>query len=712
VDRRGPVPAAVAGAGAALVVRPVRLLVWLPLGLYVALTGAGLVLQWLAGIPEDPTAGLVGGAVMSAAIGVSSAVGSLLAARRPAHPIGWLLGGTALVWALQQCSFGYGAYGLAADPGSLPAAIPVALLHRTMEPPILLGAALVFLLFPDGRLPSARWRPVAWTGVAAAAVVVLGWIVDPGTSTIANVAIRSPLHVGAALHASLTPLVVTAFLLLFVVLAAAVVSLVVRLRGARGEARQQLKWFVYATALVPVGFGLLFFGPGATADRIGTALVVVATVAMPVAVAVAIFKYRLYAIDLVIHKTVVIGVLGTFITGVYVAVVAGLGQFLGTTATARGGSNLGLSILATAVVAVCFQPVRERVQRLADRLVYGRRASPYEVVSRFSAAMATTYAAGDLLAGMAQVLAEGTGATAAAVWLRVGGRLRPVACWPPPAEPAHPAAIELAGEELPALAGVSRAVPVRHQGELLGVLALTKPPGEPLTPTEDTLLADLATQAGLALRNVGLVEELRASRQRIVTAQDQERRRLERDIHDGAQQRLVSVALAVRMARQRLDPTADPALADGLGRSAEQLDLALAELRELARGIHPAILTEAGLGSALESLAERAAVPARVTAAPDRRLPAAVESTAYFVVSEALANVAKHARASTATIAAHQADGRLRVEVADDGVGGADPAKGSGLRGLADRVAALDGRLEVISPPGGGTRVVAELPCG
>ena len=704
--QQGPVAVPVGSRGATTV-GPTRLLAWLPLGLYAVLTAVGLVLQRRAGMPEDPTIGLGGVAVMSAAILVWSFVGSLIVARRPSHPIGWLLGATALVWAVQQCSFGYGAYGLVAHPGSLPAAIPVALLHRPMEPLTLLGAALVFLLFPDGRLPSARWRPVAWAGLAAAAVLVLGWIVDPGTLTIGNLRIRSPVQVGAALHGILTPLVVVAFLLLFVVLVAAVVSLVLRLRGARGEARQQLKWFVYATGLVPVGFGVQFFGPSATTDRIGTALVVVATVGMPAAVAVAVFRYRLYAIDVVIRKTVVVGVLGAFITGVYVAVVAGLGQVVG----AKAGSSLGLSILATAVVAVCFQPVRERVQRLADRLVYGQRATPYEILSRFSAAMATTYAAGDLLAGMGRVLAEGTGATTAQVWLRIGGRLHHAACWPPTGEPDHPAAIQLAGEELPVFAGASRALPVRHQGELLGVLTLTKPPGEPLTPTEDTLLADLAAQAGLALRNVRLVEELRASRQRIVTAQDQERRRIERDIHDGAQQRLVSVALTVRMAQQRLDPAADPALAAGLGRTAEQLDLALAELRELARGIHPAILTEEGLGAALESLAERAAVPARVIAAPGRRLPAAVETTAYFVVSEALANVAKHAGTCTATITARQANGRLLVEVADGGVGGANPAKGSGLRGLADRAAALNGRLEVVSPPGGGTQVLVDLPC-
>src|SRR6266511_847861 len=282
VDRHEPAAAAVAGT--ATRVRPARLLAWLLLGLYGVFTVVALVLQGLAGIPEDP-AGLAGVALLSAVILVWSVVGSLLAARRPSHPIGWLLAGTALVRAIYECCFGYAAYGLVAHPGSLPAAIPVALVHRPMEPLTLLGAALVFLLFPDGRLPSVRWRPVVWTGLAAAALLVLAWIVDPGTLTLGPLGIGSPVQLGPALHRILTPLVVVAFLLLFVVLLAAAVSLVLRLRRARSEARQQLKWFVYATALVPVGFGMLFFGPSDTTDRIGAALVAVASVAMPLAVA-------------------------------------------------------------------------------------------------------------------------------------------------------------------------------------------------------------------------------------------------------------------------------------------------------------------------------------------------------------------------------------------------------------------------------------------
>jgi PAS domain S-box-containing protein len=204
-------------------------------------------------------------------------------------------------------------------------------------------------------------------------------------------------------------------------------------------------------------------------------------------------------------------------------------------------------------------------------------------------------------------------------------------------------------------------------------------------------------------------EELRASRMRLVEAQDAERRRLERNLHDGAQQRLVSLALTLRLAHERISDSAGDA-PELLDRAAEELALALAELRELARGIHPAVLSERGLGPALEGVVARAPVRVELTALPDGRVPEAVEAAAYYVVSEALVNVARYANASRATVSIAPVDGRLVVEIADDGVGGADSAKGTGLRGLADRVEALDGRLELESERGGGTRLRAEIP--
>jgi signal transduction histidine kinase len=221
-------------------------------------------------------------------------------------------------------------------------------------------------------------------------------------------------------------------------------------------------------------------------------------------------------------------------------------------------------------------------------------------------------------------------------------------------------------------------------------------------------LTPIAFLGGLMRSRISeLVAELRASRARIVEAGDAERRRLERDLHDGAQSRLVALALLLRSARRRAD---DPRLAELLDQAQDELNTSLEELRELARGIHPAVLTDRGLEPALEALTSRAPLPVELDVADGERLPGPVESAAYFVVSEALTNVAKYAHASHATVAVRRANGNVTVEVTDDGVGGADAAGGSGLRGLADRLAALDGTLRLDSPAGHGTRLHAEIP--
>ena len=232
-----------------------------------------------------------------------------------------------------------------------------------------------------------------------------------------------------------------------------------------------------------------------------------------------------------------------------------------------------------------------------------------------------------------------------------------------------------------------------------------------------SLIEAVGAAAGLALEKERLqaevraqLEEVRASRARIVEAADAERRRVERDLHDGAQQRLVTLSLALGLAREQAASN-DDALVSSLAEASDEATRALNELRELGRGLHPAILSEAGLGAALEALAERSAVPTTVAAAPEKRLPEAVEIGAYFVASEALANVAKHSNATQVTLNARCRGGVLVLAIDDDGRGGADPARGSGLTGLEDRVAALGGRLRVDSPTGAGTRLVAEIPC-
>ena len=242
---------------------------------------------------------------------------------------------------------------------------------------------------------------------------------------------------------------------------------------------------------------------------------------------------------------------------------------------------------------------------------------------------------------------------------------------------------------------------------------------DPVLLEDPGLVASVASAMRLSVENERLqaeveaqLGEVRESRARIVAAGDAERKRVERDLHDGAQQRLVSLTLALRLAKLKLGDDGDPELRLSLDQASDEARSALAELRELARGIHPQILTEAGLGSAIESLADRSSVDVAVDLATDRRFSPAVEAAAYFVVSEALANVAKYAGASRALVRLDWQNDELTVEISDDGVGGAEPGAGGGLRGLADRLSAIDGRLEIISPTGGGTRLLAHIPTG
>jgi len=426
---------------------------------------------------------------------------------------------------------------------------------------------------------------------------------------------------------------------------------------------------------------------------------------------VAILKYRLYNIDVVISKTVVYAVLAAFITAVYVLLVVGVGALAG----AGGRPSLGLSILATAVVAVAFQPVRERVQRLANRLVYGRRATPYEALAQLSERMAGTYATEELLPRMALIVAAATGADRADVWLRDGDVLRADASWPAGAEPPSP--VPLAGDELPA-SGAGHLVAVRHRGELLGALSVTKKRGDTVTPTEDRLIGNLASQAGLVLRNAGLTEqllarlaELRASRERLVTTQDTERQRLERDLRDGPQRELAGLAGKLGDAARALDH--DEARAKALlDEVTSEIAGALAGLRELARGIYPPLLADMGIAAALDAQARRAPIPVSVETDGIGRYPEEVEAAVYFCALEALRGAAWHADATHASVRLSANGGDLRFEVTGDGQ---RPGAGAGpwdadLQAMADRVDALGGEILIAAAPGRGTRINGRVP--
>jgi signal transduction histidine kinase len=240
------------------------------------------------------------------------------------------------------------------------------------------------------------------------------------------------------------------------------------------------------------------------------------------------------------------------------------------------------------------------------------------------------------------------------------------------------------------------------------VFGLAPGPG-PVAPLADRIELLAADNARLQTEIEAQLEEVRASRVRIIAAGDAERKRVERDLHDGAQQRLVSLTLALRLARSRLGDDLDPSAKLSLDQASDDAKAALSELRQLARGIHPQILTEAGLGPAVQSLADRSSVDVRVEI-DAIRFPSVVEGAAYFTISEALANVSKYAQATQASVRTRSQDDGLVIEIADDGIGGADPSTGTGLRGLADRLASVDGSLEIRSPVGGGTHLLARIP--
>jgi signal transduction histidine kinase len=459
-------------------------------------------------------------------------------------------------------------------------------------------------------------------------------------------------------------------------------ALVGRYRAARGDERQQLKWLATGGSFLALSLFASFVIQAARpqtfarADQLFegqfVALIVIAGfTSVPVATAFAVLRYRLYAIDLVIRKTAVYAVLAVllFLLGIVPAWV-----FAGLVLDVSGETEISWAV-AGVIVGVAVWPLRRLAARIADRLVFGRRATPYEVLSEFSHRVAETYAADDVLERMARVLGEAVGAEAATVWLGAGAGARPVASWPRPAP---------LDDELP-----DSAVEVRHQGNLLGALSVRMPARDPMSPAKERLNRDLAGQAGLVLRNAALIEDLRASRQRLVAAQDQERRRLERDIHDGAQQQLVALAVKLGLAERIVSSDAERAAA----RVAEAL-------------------ADEGLLAALTAQARKASLPVMVDADGVGRLPQEIEAAVYFSCLEALQNAAKHAGASAATIRLGRRDGELTFEVADDGRG-FDPAvitRGTGLQGIADRLAALGGTLEVRSQPGRGTTIVGSLP--
>jgi signal transduction histidine kinase len=626
-------------------------------------------------------------------------MGALIVIRQPRNTIGWIVLLSGPLAAIGFATDGWALRSFARSAGPLPLGTFAAWVAN-----LILGSHLLFLvigllllLFPDGRLPSPRWRWLLWYGgfvYGMLAVTAALWSADV-TGIFPRRALPSLLPGQDAAQAAAKPFLA----IQLTVVAACLAALIMRFRRARGDERQQLRWFVYTVTVVigaVVVSIVVIFGNG----RYSFALFSL----IPIPIAVAVLKYHLYDLDLVISKTIVFGTLAVFITAIYAATVAGAGALAG-----RRGS-LALAAVAAAVIAVAFQPLRERVQHLANRIVYGRRATPYEVLAEFSGRMADAYATEEVPRRMAQILAQGTGAQVAEVWLALGTELHRAAAWPGETPAPDPLPVPASGG-LPVVPGADRAVPVLHRGQLLGALTVRMPPGSPLTAAQDKLIRDLAAQAGLVLRNARLIEELRASRQRLVAAQDGERRRIERNIHDGAQQQLVALAVHLRLTDSLIDD--DPAGAHAALRELQaQAGEAVRDLRELAHGIYPPLLADRGLPDALAAQARRSTVPVVTQARGVGRYSQDVEAAVYFCCLEALQNITKYAGAASARLCVSAVNSHLSFEVTDDGRG-FDPAltaHGTGLQGMADRLEALGGTIEIRSRPGQGTTIAGRIP--
>ena len=642
------------------------------------------------------------------------AIGRAIVSRQPANTIGWLLIAIPVLSLVALTNGSYSTRALTVDPGLLPFGLAAAWVDRWIMVPTFSAFIPLFLLYPDGHLPSRRWRLVGVLAFAAPVFTTIAFAVTPGQLTgafsdISSAHVSNPLGIDA-LSGSIDALTQIGGFLILGSAIAAMLSIVVRYRRSDAEVRQQIRWlsFVgvafFVELVVTVIAAVLFGDSGVVGDVMFMLMFITLVIGIPVACGIAILRYHLYDLNLVIRKTFVYALLAGFVTLVYAGVVAALSSVV-------GGDSLVLSVVATGIVAALFQPVRRWATRLADRLVFGRRAEPYEVLSRFSDRVGGTFAAEDVLPRMAHVSPKGRARSGVELWLGTGTGLH---------ERGRVAGRRRADREpRPDRRGpASGTGPRRRSGS-----ASPRPSRSPAA--EDKLLDDLASQASVVVRNVGLTsdlqervdelsrraDELRASRARIVAAHDAERRRLERNIHDGAQQHLVALAVKLRLAKA-LAAKGDAAQAATMLRELhDQTDLARRTLLDLAGGIYPATLEDRGIAAALEEQARAAGAPVAVEAEGVDRLAIETEAAVYFVCLEAMQNAQKYARASHVAVRLGRDDGHLAFEVRDDGIGFDGSAiAGSGLQNMRDRLSALGGDVEIRSAPGEGTTVRGRVP--
>ena len=623
-------------------------------------------------------------------VGVNEAlalIAVLLTTRRPEHPISWVLAITAFVWAIGPLAHAYAFEALVADPGKLPGGLAAAWLDNwAWLPALALPLSALLLLMPDGHLASRRWWPVpaalAVGTVCASFAVSSSPTFDLGTAT----PIENPLALDT--QAVIVAGIVGGILVIGG-LGASLVAFVVRYWSSDGDERQQLRWVGVSLGLaVPLGvLGASLWGvvPGAEV------LPALAFLALPTGIAVAVLKYRLYEIDLVVNRALVYGVMTVGVVGSYVAVVG----FVGATLSPSG--DLVVSLVVTGVVAVCFQPLRARVQRFVNRLMYGERVDPYTAIAGLGRTLASSLQLDAVLSNVVETI----GHTLALqyVGLALAGS---------DASREGETAAEYGAPITDLLA-----LPLVHQGIAVGELRLAPRPGERLRERDHRLIADLAPQVAAAVHAVGLSQELQLARQRIVQLREEERRRIRRDLHDGLGPALAGLTFTLEAVRNLTE--SDLQRADELLVSAtEQVQTMIGDVRRLIYGLRPATLDQLGLAASLRGLASQESSPGTSVTidAPSSLppLPAAVEVAAYWIAQEALTNVRRHAHARTCSVHVAVEPTVLRLEVADDGEGLTSGSTGIGLHTMRERAAEIGGACEIGPRTGGGTLVMASLP--
>jgi signal transduction histidine kinase len=614
-------------------------------------------------------------------------IGVLVAVRRPGHPMGTLLCVYGLASAACIVTLAYARAAVVHFPGSLPFGVPVLWMTSwDYLPSGFLGALILPLVFPDGRLLSRRWRPALWAAVAFALLASAGNAFAPESTGGLFDNRPNPYAVAGPLFGVILDL---AYACGLAAAGAAVASVAVRWRRAGHLVRQQLKWFLATAPLMLAAIASAQFFPDAIMQ--GLVIGAAATSLTAVAIGLAVLRYRLYEIDTLISRAVVYGLLSAALTGVYLAALAAAGGLSGA------GRVLSAPVLATVIAAAVLLPVRGRLQRLVDQLFFGDRGAPYAAMARLVRQVEETTTAEPVLGSVVAVVAGSLRLPYAAVELRVGDGWVPSAAW-------GGATDEVA------------TFPLIFQRETVGRLLVgQRAAGERLSQDDERLLANLARQVAPAAHAVALREALDASRAGQVTAREEERRRLRRDLHDGVGPTLAGLTLGLDTARAMSG--GHPKLEDLLTRLKTESQRAVTDIRGIVYGLRPPALDELGLAGALREEAarlERQAPGLSITLdIPDQgldSLPAAVEVAAFRIIIEAVTNVLRHAHARQCEISV-KSGRNLRLEIADDGAGMPEGWRsGVGITSMRERVAELGGELMVDSRHPGGTRVITFLP--